>query len=79
MAVTRRLLLTAVAIEMVAVTSNTSPMRISAQVWVFIAPVVSLLFHFLIEPNLDPTMATTRPLEMGAVANPTIATLSGLC
>jgi hypothetical protein len=62
----------------VAVTSNTSPMRISAQVWVFIAPLVSLLFHFLIEPHLDSTMATARPLEMDAVANPTIAALSGL-
>ena len=56
----------------VAVTSNTSPMRISAQVWVFIAPLV------LIEPHLDSTMATARPLEMDAVANPTIAALSGL-
>jgi hypothetical protein len=44
----------------------------------FIAPLVGLMFHFPIEPNLDSTMATTRPEDMGAVANPAIAALSGL-
>ena len=82
-AVTRRLLFTrlhlsVVFIRMAAVTSNTSPMGFSASVWVFVAPLVSQLFHSVIEPNFDSTMATTRPLDMGTVANPTIAALGSL-
>jgi hypothetical protein len=83
MAVTRRLLLTrlplaVVVIGMVAATSNTYPMRRGAFGWVLIAPLVSLLFHFRIEPKPDPTMVAAHSMDIGAVANPAIGAPSGL-
>jgi hypothetical protein len=62
----------------VAVTSNTYPMRRRAFGWVLIAPLVSLLFHFRIEPKPDPTMVAAHSMDIGAVANPAIGAPSGL-
>src|ERR1700731_288560 len=44
------------------------PMRIGTQVWVFVAPLVSLLFHVWVVPFLYSVMVTARPIKMGTVA-----------
>jgi len=54
------------------------PVRTGAFVWVVIAPLVSLLFHRLIKPNLDATVVAARSMNIGAVANPSVAAFGGL-
>jgi len=62
----------------VAVAFDACPVRTGAFVWVVIAPLVSLLFHRLIKPNLDATVVAARSMNIGAVANPSVAAFGGL-